>query len=505
MELPVVILAVASYANINISGIRTELSLCNLENGDCCSAQGVAVDIETVSVLFAQEEFCGFPDDDIRRVSKRSSAVGVLRDNLLKRSQPATRVRPANAAQHVEKRRTVGDADAKTVSPQSPCDKIASPLSSPQSDSSPPRGSMKGNIKVRLMLGRYKLLPTVKEKQSSKTVLGGVIRTNATVSRAAAAVKEKRKRRRLSSGQSDNSSVSSSGESDVKYSLSAVAAGTVPRRHRPALHPSAMIRARARQLVSKARVIPPTEKKPTIASRPWAPFWHGKLQLPTQSSRSSRKITINRRFLDDSYTSIGQPGLMQQKENVQTVTQIRRSSSKQDVGSSAESRVRGVAVLNRPLGARPAVKRWRQLQAKPDKTAVVARSRVRQAKSLSESASASRKTKSTSDIAAADHSDDNDDDESEISDKQVDAVKKLSEAERTWWLPIVNSYKSIYSNHAKKGSMVGKSCTICCNVYMVHHHYMSRVPCCRACARFYKVHCERGTRLERFKCSQRGK
>ena len=155
--------------------------------------------------VFVQDEFSGFTDDDVRRVSKRSSAVGVLRRNLLRRSQPAASGRPVNT-QHVRKRRTV---DAKPVSPpSSPGIVTPSPLTSPQSDSSPTRGSLKGNIKVRLLLGRYKLFPTPKERQRSKTSLVKAERKD-----AAGIIKKKEKRRRLNSHQSDDSAVSSSGES----------------------------------------------------------------------------------------------------------------------------------------------------------------------------------------------------------------------------------------------------------------------------------------------------
>jgi len=465
--------------------------------------------------VFVQDEFSGFTDDDVRRVSKRSSAVGVLRRNLLRRSQPAASGRPVNT-QHVRKRRTV---DAKPVSPpSSPGIVTPSPLTSPQSDSSPTRGSLKGNIKVRLLLGRYKLFPTPKERQRSKTSLVKAERKD-----AAGIIKKKEKRRRLNSHQSDDSAVSSSGESEVKYSLSVETAAAVPRRGRPPLQSTALIRARdrARRLVSKARGDLQVDKKTTArtAPRPWAPFWHGRLQLPTQSSRSSRKITINRRLLDDSYTSIGQLSLPQQtpieqtnirsathdhrssikhtKAEVNKATQDHRSSIKQikaEVSASAGCHVRGVGLLNRPLGFRPALKEQRRVHAS-DKT-VVPSPCVTQAKSLSESAGAV----GTKDVAvrAAD-------DESKSADRRTAAAEVVGDMLETEprWLKYAD--KSIFSVQTKRGTMLGKRCSICDNAYMVLHHYMCRVPCCRACARFYKTHCERDTQLDQLSCLEQGK
>jgi len=377
-----------------------------------------------------------------------------------------------------------------------------SPLSSPQSDSSPTRGSLKGNIKVKLLLGRrYKLHPTPKERRHSETSPGKAVKNDVAVSHSAAVVKEKRKRQRLSSGQSDDSVVSSSGESDVKYSLPVDRVTTTRRRGRPPLHPAALLRARARQLVSKARGGVQVDKKPAVSTtvRPWAPCWHGRLQLPTQSSRSSRKITINRRFLDDSYTSIGQLGLSQQIHAEQTTgqpaTQDRvRASTKHiaaDATSSAGSRVRAVGLLNRPLVSRPVVKQWKHLQT-PNKTA---RPRVRQAKSLSES----HRALETKDIDAADE------DQSKTSDKQTvesEDANNLRDLGAPW---LLNAHKSPFSYQSKKGSMHGQHCRICDNAYLVHHHYMCRVPCCRACARFYKTQCERGTQLDQLTCAEQGK
>ena len=416
-----------------------------------------------------------------------------MRENLLKRSQPASRnVRPINT-QHVRRRSAV---DAKTVSSPTSSDKMAlSPPSSSTSDSSPVRGTMKGNIKVRLLLGRYKLLPASKERQPGKSAADKMVKNNLAVSHAVDAAK-KRKRRR--SSQSDESVVSSSGESDVKYTLSDV---TTPRRGRPPLQPSALVRVRARQLVSKARGGPPADKKPIVSTkaRPWAPFWHGRLQLPTQSSRSCRKITINRRLLDDSYTSIGQLGSSQLKPTEQkssqltpteqTATEDRYSNTEHDasvVRPSTGSRVRSVGLLNRPLGSRPAAKPWRRLPT-GDKTAVAG-----PARSLSRSAHAS-------DSPAAP---DADAVKNRTADKQTEYAAGLSDKEAPW---IANAHRSIYSYQSKKGSMVGKHCYVCDNLYMVHHHFMCRVPCCRACARFYKMHCERGTQLDQLTCLEQGK
>ena len=439
-----------------------------------------------------QEEFCGFTDDDIRRVSKRTSAVQVLHENLLKRSQP-----PANV-EVVNRRRTV---DARTISSHTPSDKnTLSPLSPSDSDSSPTRGSLKGNIKVRLLLGSYKLVPSPKERHG-KTALGGVIRNTPT---AVTGTKERRKRRRSSSGQSDDSVVSSSGESDVKYSLlnnTAPRRGRPPLQHakvgrktnvaplvrkrgRPPLQPVALVHARARQLVSKARGDLQADKKPRsdTAVRSRAPFWCGRLQLPTQSSRSSRKIIVNRRFLDDSYTSILQPGLSQQRETKNTSVPPAAEdhwSRKRDK-FVAGSRVRGVGLLNRPLVTKPAMKHVTHLQA-CDKTAL---QRPQQAKSSSGT------TENTSDAAVvANAAADND-------------TYRVNDMNAPW---IKNAHKSVFSNQIKKGSMVGQHCYICDSMSIVHHYFMCRVPCCRGCSKFYKRHCERNTRLEQLTCLQQGK
>jgi len=429
------------------------------------------------------EEFGGFSDDDVRRISKRTSAVHVLHENLLKKNQPPANVQPIN------KKRTV---DAKILSPHTPSDKKAlSPLSRSDSDSSPTRGSLKGNIKVRLLLGRCSWLPIPKERHS-KTAVNRVVKDAPAA--AAATIKE-RKRRRLSSHESDDSVISSSGESDVKYSLwtdtvprrgcpplvqKANMAPVVPRRGRPLLHPAALVRARARQLVSKARGDLQVDKKPKpdTAARPWAPFWHGKLQLPTQSSRSSRKITINRRFLDDSYTSIGQPGLLQRTETEQKQTSVPPAADEDQPRTNQKfgggSRVRCIGLLNRPLVARPAMKHLKHLQA-PDKTA---EQRPRQAKSPLGT------KENSSDAVAA-----------------VDAVK-LTNEDAPW---VKNAHKSVHSNQIKKGSMAGQHCYICDSTSIVHHYYMCRVPCCRGCSRFYKNHCERGTKLDQLTCLKQGK
>ena len=446
--------------------------------------------------VFVQEEFCGFTADDIKRVSKRASVIGGLRENLLKRSQPAAKVRSVHN-QHVRKRKV---ADAKTVSPHSTPDKmVPSTPSSPLSDSSPPRGSLKGNIKVRLLLGRTnKWLPTPKERRQSDTAMGKVIKNRLSVSHADSIVKEKKKRQRLSSGQSDDSSISSSGESDMKYSLSVGTVVTEPKRGRPALQTATLKRAHARKLVTKAREGLQVEKKPTVhaTTRPWAPFWHGRLQLPTQSSRSSRKITINRRLLDGSYTSIGQLGLSQQTQIEQTAvqrpTEDGHSTTKPATADvSSGTRVKGVGLLNRPLGTRPAAKPWRRVQ--PRDNTELAKPRVRRKKSVSESTGA-LETKDSTAVAAA----------------VVDDAKMLpTEGLDTFgdkvppWLK--NVHKSVYSCMAKKGSMKAARCYICDNNNIVHHHFMSRVPCCRACARFYKTQCERGTELNQLTCSEKGK
>jgi len=475
-------------------------------------------------VWLVQDEFCGFTDDDVRRFSKRTSSLRVLRENLLKRSQPSTSGRPVNS-QYAKKQRTVS---VKTVSSShiAQNEVTSSPLSSSQSDSSPTRGSLKGNIKVRLLLGRYKLFPTPKERHN-KTVLGKATRNDVTVLHAAAVAKERRKRRRSSVSQLDDSvtAISSSEESDIKYCLSDETSppvlprrgrpplhgrpslsgrpqlsghgrGRPPLRGRPALHPAALVQARARQLVSKAREGQQVDKKPAT-TRPWAPFWHGKLQLPTQSSRSSRKITVNRRFLDDSYTSLGQSGLSQPSEIAKTahrpVTQGDRPSTKHDnaeVNSNAGSRVRGVGLLNRPLGSKPVIKQWRLLQS-GDKTSVGKAPRVRQRKPRSRSAS-ELETKENA-IAT--------DARRRRTSKTLDTTALL-DTEAPW---IKNADKSVYSNQVKKGSVKGKHCYICDSASQVHHYFMCRVPCCHGCAMFYKRHCERGTQLDQLTCARQGK
>jgi len=447
---------------------------------------------------FVQVEFSGFTDDDVRRVSKRTSAVEVLRENLLKRSQPPTHV------QSVNKKRTVA---AETISSPTPSDKkTLSPLSPSDSDSSPTHGSLKGNIKVRLLLGRYRLFPTPKERHS-KPALSRAIKNTPT---AAAVKKGRRKRQRSSSEQSDHSVVSSSGESDVKYSVfsetvprrgrpplkpkaemaptvrrrgrlplkpKAEMAPTVQRRGRLPLQPAALVRARARQLVSKACDDLQVEPRASTAVKPWAPFWHGRLQLPTQSSRSSRKITINRRFLDDSYTSIGQPGLQPRETKKSFVSSMATEDHpKQD---KSASRVRGVGVFNRPLVARPAVKPLKHLLAR-NETAV---HRPRQTKSALET---KEKTGNIDAAAAA-----ADTDAYSLNDKDAPWVQNLN--------------KSVHSNQVKKGSMVNKQCYICHSTYIVHHYFMCRVPCCRNCSRFYKKHSERGTKLDELNCLNQGK
>ena len=428
--------------------------------------------------MFVQDEFDGFTDDDIRRVSKRTSAVEVLRESLRKRSQPAKNVCPSNT-QHVRRQRVV---DAKTVPSRNSSDKVTiTSVSSSASDSSPTRGSLKGNIKVRLLLGRYKLLPTAKERRPSKTSLGKVVKNSMTVSRTAGVVKERRKRQKLSSGHSDDSAVSSSEESDVKYSLSVDTVTIVPKRGRPSLQSAVLKHARARQLVSKAREGLQADKKSNagIVTRPWAPYWHGRLQLPTQSSRSCRKITINRWLLDDSYTSIGQLGLSRQVSTEESAVQLaqhdRHSDTKHVTADSGRSRVRGVGVLNRPLVSRHGAKQWKRLQAR-DKTAL-ARPRVRRSKLSSD----------TTAVAAAE--------DETVTSADADKI------EPPW---LTNAHRSIYSFQSKRGSMAGKHCYICDNAYLVHHHFMCRVPCCRACARFYRMHCIRGTRLDQLTCTDQG-
>jgi len=298
-----------------------------------------------------------------------------------------------------------------------------------------------------------------------------------TVSHAASVMKEHRKRPRLSSsGQLEDSETSSSEESDVKYSLSADTVTSAPKVGRSALQSTALKRARALQLVTKAREGLKVDKKPVV-TRPWAPFWHGRLQLPTQSSRSSRKITINRRFLDDSYTSIGQPGLSQQ------AAMQDQSSSEKDAGTCKI----GLGLLNRPLGSKPVLKDWQRLQSR-NKTAAI-RPQVRQRKSTSASAHVlETKIGSTADS-----------DKTVASDMEDD---KFGDTVPPW---LSHAHRSVYSFQSKRGSMVGKHCYICDNTYMVHHHYMCRVPCCRSCARFYKTHCERGTQLDQLRCYEHGK
>jgi len=427
-------------------------------------------------VLIVQDEevLCGFSEDDVRRVSKRTLVVAVLRDNLLRRSQPGTNA----SSQHVRQRRAV-DAKTATVS-LSPAtsDKVAlSSPSSPLSDTSPVRGTMKGNIKVKLLLGRrYRLLPTSKEQQRDRSASGKLAKNDLE------AVKKGRQRRR--SSKSDESDTSSSGESEVKYSLSSV---TSSRRGRPSLHPATLVKARARQLVSRACSSVRAERKPsdlTTVTRPWAPCWHGRLQLPTQSSRSSRKITINRRFLDDSYTSIGQPGLAETSPTEQSSVQ---DSTEHASSSSTGSRGRSVGLLNRSLGSRPVTKPWKRLPSS-DKT-VASRPRIRQSRSLSR-----LEVKDNDANATA---------ENRTVDKLTEdiAVAALTDEEAPW---VTNKYTSIYSNRAKKGSMLGKHCHICDSQHMVLHHYMCRMPVCRCCARFYKGHCDRGTELGQLTCLQQG-
>ena len=381
--------------------------------------------------------------------------------------------------------------DAKAASSPSSHDKVTlSPPSSPLSDTSPGRGTMKGNIKVRLLLGRYNLLPTTKEQRHGKSDVNRV-RTKMETGHTAAAVKEKKKRQR--SSQSDESVVSSSEESDVKYSLSDVVPVPARRRGRPSVQPAALMRARARQLVSKALSGLQVDKKPnvgTATTRPWVPFWHGRLQLPTQSSRSSRKITINRRFLDDSYTSIGQSGLFPTVPTEHTATQHHNDSSQPDSSvnrSGTGSHVRGVGLLNRPLGSRPAVKPLRRLPTR-DKPA---EPRIKEAKVTSKSAH----ELGMKDIAT-------DAVESRTADKRTEDMAESTDAEAPW---VVNPYRSIYSNYSKKGSMLGKHCEICDNSYLVNRHYMCRVPVCRSCARFYKGQCERGIQLDQLTCLEQGK
>jgi len=438
--------------------------------------------------LFVQEEFCGFTGDDIKRVSKRTSVVGGFRENLIKRSQPAAKVRPVHN-QHVRKRKV---ADAKTVSPHSTPDKmVPSTPSSPLSDSSPPRGSLKGNIKVRLLLGRSnKWLPTPKERQQSNAAMGKVIKNRLSVSHADSIMRENKKRRRLSSGQSDDSVISSSGESDMKYSLSVDAVVTERKHGRPTLQTAALKRARARQLVTKARGGLQVDKKPTVhaATRPWAPFWHGRLQLPTQSSRSSRKITINRRLLDGSYTSIGQPGLAQQTQIEQTAvqrpTEDGHSTTKHaTVDVSPGTRL---GLLNRPLGTRPKPLR----RVRPGDKTELAKPRVRRKRSVSESTRALETKDNTAAVV---------DDAKMLPTNSVD---KFGDTVPPW---LKNAHKSVYTCMAKRGSMKDARCYICDNNNIVHHHFMSRVPCCRACARFYKTHCERGTELNQLTCLDKGK
>jgi len=420
--------------------------------------------------VFVQDEFCGFTDDDIRRVSKRTSVVEGLRENLLKSVEPASSVRSRQANRH-------RILTTKPVSPLRRSPEVAlSPLPSPPSDSCSPRGSLKGNIKVKLLLGRYKLLPTPNNKQ--------VIHNNA-------AVKEPRKRQRKLSGNSqlDDSPVSSSEESEVKYSLLVDKVFGGQRRGRPCAKPTALVQARARKLVSKARGGLPVEKKAAgeAAVKSWTPCWHGRMQLPTQSSRSSRKITINRRFLDDSYSSIGQPGLADnEKSGAQSArdldTEVERAGGQARPGS----RMRAVGLLNRPIGA---LSHWRRHLQSHDKA-------------TPEHLSRARRTKSVHPVGEKENATDSvNDDEDNIKLSDLATAQRLGSPEAPW---IKNAQKSVFSIQTKKGSMVGRHCYICSKTYLVLHHYMCRVPVCRSCARFYKGHCERGTQLDQLTCVDEG-
>jgi len=363
------------------------------------------------SLFQFQLEFTGFSVRDIRQVEKRISALRVLRAELANSGTVAS-------SSKSQKCRIPCSVPKKGSHASESISKVCSHSVSSTNLVSQAKQSLKGNIKVRLVLGSGRSLTTLLSctKQASRKE---AVRENKTV---------------YSSESSDSESVvSSASSSAVKYCLVPKKLG-LPRTKVviPVVPMKNSTAACARQLLTKARC---REKR--VESEKCPPRWHGQIHLPQQSSRSSRKITLNKRFLDEGYTTFSQvkkPKLDEIPINAAAIKTVKQDN----VVNTEQSLFEQPLNCNNKRKATPLLKRVIKGSSGHDST----------------------------------------------------TRGKLESTEN------IRLFNSAIASRVGKAETT--SCGICSNTYKVLHYCQSSVPVCRACFRFFIHYSEL---LAKGKCS----
>jgi hypothetical protein len=390
---------------------------------------------------------------------------------------------------------------------------VSSPLS-PVGSSKP---SLKGNIKVRLLLGNRRPLTTLLSSAFPKKASSGLSlkgKTSEKHSRWKGTTSYRKKQHTSDSDESNSSSASEESDSDLSTASSSgtkyCLASEKPVHSRvrakvtiPLQKPQSSVAARAKQLLIKARcrdVRTDEEKKPAV----WAPRWHGKFQLPEQSSRSSRKITLNKRFLDDSYSTFSQKKKAKLDVSdvpVQTTAQPEVVPIEKAPADVPVPRKMGLfeqpLICNtkrKPKPLQTLIAKWsedydsnssrvRSHDNKSDKLEAGKLGSVENLRPLTATAircgrkaSVDKAKRFLTRVGAS---------ASQAAAKEMKNSKNATAFEETSFSQVLSEPVHTSGTHATP-----KACKICQSTVRVQRHFQCKVPVCRACMRFYRKFCE---------------
>jgi hypothetical protein len=462
-------------------------------------------------VALFQDEFSGFNVHEIRQLEKRLSALRVLQAELEKSE---TYVSCGKS----HKRRNNGAVQSTTIYEATGVPELSSPVS-PVAACKP---SLKGNIKVRLLLGSRPLTSLLSssfhKKASSSFSLKG--QTDKKHSKWKYTAASHQRRPAASSEGSDSSLCSEDSDSDVsttsssgiKYCLATEKTGRQRVRTKviiPVQKQQSSVAARAKQLLTKARcrdTRTDVEKKPAVAR---APRWHGQVRLPEQSSRSSRKITLNKRFLDDSYSTFSQVKKAKLDENdlpssnaVQTL--VLPDMAPLEKAPTELPAPRKIGLFEQPLicNTKRQPKPLQKLIAKwsEDYDSHTARVRTHDNKcdKLDAGKLESVENLRPLSVTAVHHSRKASVDKAKrfltrVGPAASRAAAKDVKDDKNAVPSEENSFNKVLMKpvHSSKTQTSSKACKICQSTVRVQRHFLCKIPVCRACMRFYRKYCER--------------
>jgi hypothetical protein len=468
--------------------------------------------IQCSFVVLFQAEFPGFNVHEIRHLEKQLSALRILQAELKKSDTLVS-------CSKSQKRRNNGAVQSTTISEPANAPEVSLPVSPVAA----PKPSLKGSIKVRLLLSSHRPLTTLlsssfrKKASSSISLKGKTAEKHSKWKYMTASHKKRPASSSEESGSSldsedSDSNVSTTSSSGTKYCLATEK--TVQQRVRtkvviPVQKQQSSVAARAKQLLTKARSRDSrtdAEEKPAVAR---APRWHGQVRLPEQSSRSSRKITLNKRFLDDSYSTFSQVKKAKLDENDLPSSNAVQTPEQPDMAPVEKAPIelpapRKIGLFEQPLicttkrqpkPLQKLIAKWsedydshnaraRTHDNKCDKLNAGKLESVENLRPLTLTAVHSRKAsvdkakRFLTRVGTA---------ASRASAKDVKDGKSADPSEENTFNKVL--VKPVHSSETQIPST--KSCKICRSTVRVQRHFLCKVPVCRACMRFYRKYCER--------------